>query len=232
MEAARGRGSVLEYGIGNGRIALPLARSGVHVTGIDASAEMLGDLRARLSREPPQVRARVRALRGDMRKKRLGARFDLVICPFNGLLHLYTRADVEQFLARAREHLAPGGELVFDVSLPVPADLARDPARGYATPPFSHPTLGRVKYREHFDYDGPRQILFVTMVFTTADGATFHTPLAHRQFYPQELEALLHYNGFETRSLEGDFDGGPLTNESEMMLFRARPRGGAHRRAR
>ena len=58
--ARAAEGPVLEYGIGNGRIALPLARHGVDVVGIDHSAPMLADLRARLAREPSDVRARVR----------------------------------------------------------------------------------------------------------------------------------------------------------------------------
>src|SRR5580704_925536 len=60
-------GTVLEYGIGNGRIALPVGRHGVSVVGIDHSRPMLADLRARLSREPEAVRARVTAHYGDMR---------------------------------------------------------------------------------------------------------------------------------------------------------------------
>ena len=39
------------------------------------------------------------------------------------------------------------------------------------------------------------------------------TPLAHRQFFPQEWEALLHYNGFEVERVEGDFYGGPLDRD-------------------
>jgi len=55
-----------------------------------------------------------------------------------------------------------------------------------------------VRYTERFDYDYARQILFVAMEFLPEGRpkASWVTPLAHRQFYPQELEALLHYNGF------------------------------------
>src|SRR5580700_2529714 len=66
--AERSGGPVLEYGVGNGRIALPVARHGVEVVGIDHSAPMLRDLRERLAREEPAVRDRVRGVRGDMRR--------------------------------------------------------------------------------------------------------------------------------------------------------------------
>ncbi len=223
---------VLEYGIGNGRIAIPLARAGTEVTGIDLSTVMLRDLRARLREEAPEVRKRVHAKAGDMRRVRLGQRFPLVLCPFNTALHLYDRPDVEAWLARVREHLEPRGELVFDISMPVLEDLTRDPQKPYRTPPFRHPRAGKVNYAEHFDYDRVRQILFVSMVFEPVGerggkrdkgSDAFMTPLAHRQFFPREMEALLHYNGFEVVELNGDFAGGPLTPTSETMVFRARP---------
>lgn len=196
----------------------------MEVAGIDASRPMLKDLRLRLKKEPAAVRARVRAVHGDLRTAKLGRRFPLVICPFNTALHLYDRPDVEQWLARVKEHLTPAGKLVFDVSMPMPEDLARDPRAPYRIPPFEHPTLGRVRYREHFDYDRVRQILFVSMVFEPKSGEERMTPLAHRQFYPREMEALLHYNGFEITELAGDFDGGPLQQRSDVMIFHARPR--------
>ncbi|MEO7330293.1 MAG: class I SAM-dependent methyltransferase, partial [Minicystis sp.] len=228
LAAERG-GRVLEYGCGNGRITIPLARNGVDVTGMDLSPEMLADLRLRLKDEPAEVRARVKLRRGDMRKARLNERFPLVICPFNALLHLYTRQDIEAFLARARAHLAPRGELVFDVSMPEPAELARDPGRAFHAPRFRYPEEGgpgqMVRYTERFDYDKLRQILFVAMEFHPMDGGErWMTPLAHRQLYPQEIEALLHYNGFAITAQYGDFFRAPLAKDSPTILLHCQPR--------
>jgi SAM-dependent methyltransferase len=225
--AQKSGGPVLEYGVGNGRIALPIARHGIAVTGVDHSRAMLDDLRGRLAREPRAVRACVRLREGDMREVRLGRRFPLVFCAFNTALHLYGRDDVERFLARVRAHLAPGGRFVLDVSTPVIKDLAREPGRAYHAPRFRHPTDGRVvKDREYFDYDPVRQVLFVTMEFEPEGDpdAAWATPLAHRQFFPQELEALLHYNGFEVVHLFGDFHGGPLVRASDVMVWETRLR--------
>jgi SAM-dependent methyltransferase len=233
-------GPVLEYGIGNGRIALPVARHGIEVVGVDHSEAMLADLRARLGEEEREVARRVRGVRGDMRAKKLGKRFPLVTCPFNAALHLYEREDVERFLARVREHLDPRGLFVCDLSVPVFEDLLRDPARAYKAPRFRHATTGElVGYVEHFDYDRARQVLFVSMEFEPltrvrgrggrtkmqGDAARgWMTPLAHRQFFPREWEALLHYNGFDVEKVEGDFHGGPLDRTSDVMVWYARPR--------
>jgi len=229
LAAGRG-GPVLEYGCGNGRITIPMARAGVEVTGVDRSGPMLADLRRRLRAEPDEVRRRVSLRRGDMRRTRVDARFPLVVCPFNAFLHLYTREGVEHFLARVREALTPRGELVFDVSMPEPAELARDPARSLSAGRFRYPAQGGqgplVRYSERFDYDRLRQVLFVAMEFTPTDGSDpWMTPLAHRQFHPQELEALLHYNGFAVAERHGDFSGGPLTSCSETMVLHCRRRG-------
>jgi SAM-dependent methyltransferase len=227
---ARERGGpVLEYGCGNGRITLPIARAGVAVTGVDRSPPMLADLRAGLRAEPAEVRGRVSLRRGDMRSVRLGRRFPLVVCPFNAFLHLYARRDVERFLARVREHLAPRGELVLDVSMPDPAELARDPSRAFFAPRFRYPEAGGkgplVRYAERFDYDRLRQVLFVAMEFSPVDGGEgWMTPLAHRQFYPEELSALLHYNGFAVTERYGDFFRGPLASSSSTMVLHARAR--------
>lgn len=221
-------GPVLEYGCGNGRITIPLGRSGIDVHGVDLSSTMLADLRARLRDEPADVRAHVHVRRGDMRTARLARRFPLVYCPFNALLHLYTREDFERFFASALGHLTPRGELVVDVSIPQPAELARDPARAFHAPRFRYPNPDgvpgkMVRYTERFDYDGLRQILFVAMEFLPADGSpSWMTPLAHRQLYPQELEALLHYNGFEITERYGDFFRAPLDAMSCTLLLHCR----------
>jgi len=116
---------------------------------------------------------------------------------------------------------------VVDLSVPDFQELSRDPTRAYKAPRFKHPTAGEVvHYTEHFDYDRVRQVLFVAMEFAPGgdQARAWMTPLAHRQFFPQEWEALLHYNGFDVDKVSGDFYGGPLDRTSDVMVWHARPR--------
>ena len=224
---AERHGRMLEYGVGNGRLALPAAQAGAQVTGVDHSRPMLDDFKRRLAALPKLVRSRVTLKRGDMRSLRLGQRFPLVTCPFNAFLHLYERRDVERFLARVREHLAPKGVFVFDVSNPNAHELVRDPNRAYFCPRFRYPRTGdMVRYTERFDYDQARQILFVTMEFLPQgkEHESWVTPLAHRQFYPQELEALLHYNGFSVEEMWGDYKRTKFDRYSEIIVISAHAR--------
>ena len=205
--ARRSKGPVLEYGIGNGRVALAIARAGIAVTGVDLSQVMLDNLAEQLAKATKQLRSRVSFRQGDMREIRLRQRFPLVIAPFNCVMHLYERRDMEAFLARVREHLAPGGRFVFDFSVPQGEDLSRDPDKAYGAPRIRHPTTGELtRYAERFEYDRLRQLLLIQMEFSPeGKGKPWTVPLTHRQFFPREMEALLHYNGFSEIFFTADF---------------------------
>jgi SAM-dependent methyltransferase len=219
------KSSILELGCGSGRTLLPLARDGWRVTGVDASATMLDRCRARLAKIPD---ADVQLVRADFRELRLGRRFPLVICPFNAFIHLYTRDDIERFLAVVRAHLAPGGLFAFDVLNPDLAWLSRDPTRRWARTRFRHPRTGKITYYStSLTYDAALQIAFMRIYYEPAAGGRERmVRLTHRQFFPLELSALLHYNGFTVEAHEGGFDGGALVPESEEQVLRCRSRRG------
>jgi SAM-dependent methyltransferase len=222
--ARQSRGPVLEYGVGNGRVAVAVAGAGVEVLGVDLSRTMLDDLERRLEQAPPKVRERIELRHGDMREVRLGRRFPLVIAPFNAVLHLYERSDFEAFFARVLEHLEPSGRFVFDFSVPQPDDLARDPERWFGAPRIRHPTSGElVRYDERFDYDQFRQLLLVTTRFSPEQGKAWTIPLTHRQLFPRELEALLHYNGFGDIEFTADFSDQPADRHTDSAVVSCRP---------
>ena len=222
-QATRSGGPVLEYGVGNGRVALPLARAGIDIVGLDLSKPMLADLARRAKRLPRAAQRRLRWVRGDMRDVRLDQRFRLVIAPFNTVLHLYERSDVERFLACVRDHLAPGAPLVFDLSVPSCSDLASDPDAWRTGPPVRLPgASGLVRYRERFEYDALRQVLAVDMEFKPPHGQAYVTRLAHRQFFPCEIEALLHYGGFQSVRFTADFTSREPNSAVDSLVVEAR----------
>lgn len=193
----RAGGEVLEYGCGNGRVTLALARAGVRVTGVDASRFMLDDLKQRLEHEPTSVRRLVRLVLGDMRTQRLSRRFQLVIMPFNVFGHLYERRDIERVLARVRQHLLPGGRLVFDVYMPRFEELAGE------LPGYHYEPLSQI-LTVHFADEPP-------------------SVLSQRQYFPEELRMLLGYNGFHRVRLRADFSDRPLDEDTQSILVSAWP---------
>lgn len=213
-------GPVLEYGVGTGRIAVELCRAGIEVTGVDASAPMLAGLERRFSREEEAVQRRIHAVRGDMRTVRLGRRFPLVVAAFNTILHLTERTDFEQFFEGVRGHLSSGGRFVFDFSVPHADYLGADPRRTYGAPRFRHPKKGLVRYRERFEYDTFRQVLLMELHFLPENGdPPWIVPLTHRQLFPREVEALLHYNGFSDIQWAADFtDAAPEPGADSLVV--------------
>lgn len=220
--------AILELGCGSGRTLLPLVRDGWRVTGVDVAPAMLARCRERLDRLGREAAARATLHEGDFRGVDLRRRFPLVICPFNAFMHLYTRQDVERFLAVVHRHLAPGGLFAFDVLNPDLGWLSRDPRKRWSRTRFRHPRTGRrMVYSTSTSYDAALQIAFMRIYYEPEDGGrTRVVRLAHRQFFPLELEALLHYNGFAVESHDGGFDGDPLLPESEEQVIRCRSRRG------
>lgn len=219
-----GDGRVLEYGCGSGRITLPMAQAKASVTAVDLSAPMLSALSRRLAEGPKQLRDRISLHRADMRAFETDERFSLILAPFNTLLHLYEPEEMFTFLAKVRKHLAKDGRFIFDISVPQPADLGRDPTEVFESEPFIDPTTGvRTGYDERFEYDPIRQLLVVWMRFTPEDGTTGYTiPLCHRQYYPQEIKGLLLAAGFRDISFESDFSTEPPGPYTDSLVVTCR----------
>lgn len=218
------QGPVLELGVGSGRVAIKAVRAGAEVYGIDLSEEMLARCEARRQRLPKARRGALHVSRGDMRDFTFDRQFEVIGCPFNAFMHLYTREDAERCLASVKAHLAPGGLFAFDLLMPDMEYLTRSPYKRFPGVQLKHPRHGSAYvYSESSAYDPLRQLnqmwLYYDKVMPESPGPDhFEIQLSHRYFFPRELEALLAYNGFEVLAWIGDFDG-PLDADSESMLL-------------
>ena len=126
-EARAVGGTVVELGVGTGRIAVPVARAGVPVIGVDSSRVMLE--RCRRHAEAAGVGELVDLRLGDLRDPPVAEQARLVICPFRSLLHLANDAERLAGLRAARRLLVPGGRLVFDVFAPSSDDVTETHGR-------------------------------------------------------------------------------------------------------
>lgn len=121
-EAKRCDGPVVELAVGTGRIAIPIARAGRVVIGVDLSDGMLEVARDLAKRHGVEERVDLRL--GDLREPPVEERVPLVLCPFRSLLHMRDEKEKLQALRAAHELLEPGGRLVFDVFAPSSKDIA------------------------------------------------------------------------------------------------------------
>lgn len=223
--ARRSRGPVLELGCGNGRITIPIARSGVEIHGIDKSSAMLADMEEKLRSEPVSVRLRVRCGPGDFRRIEGDTRFPLIILPFNALHHCEGVADIEAVLAGVRARLAPGGTFALDCYLPDPILYARDPNRRYEERTFVDPRTAATLYSwEQGYWDSATRIHHVRYVYESEDGRQEEVHLRLHMYEREELRAIFARCGFQTTWEGGDFDGAPLRAGSLKWVMQLRPR--------
>jgi SAM-dependent methyltransferase len=110
-ELAHG-GRALELGIGTGRIALPLARRGVPVHGIDLSRAMVARLRAKPGGD------RIGVTIGDFATARVDGTFTLAYLVFNTITNLTTQEAQVACFRIVAAHLEPGGCFVIEVRVP------------------------------------------------------------------------------------------------------------------
>jgi SAM-dependent methyltransferase len=206
-EARSSGGPVVELACGTGRISIPIAKAGIRLIGVDASAGMLEIAQEYGQAEGvgPFLDLRL----GDMRDPPVTERVPLVLIPFRSLLHMTTDADRLRALSAARELLAEGGRIVFDVFAPSREDV-RD-------------THGRWIERERgiferADWDEGSRTLTLS-VRRGEEASTMHLAWLS----PAEWRLLLDRAGFEVDAQWGWFDRRPYAG-GEDVVFAARRR--------
>ena len=230
--AKQAKGPVLELGVGPGRVAIALARSGHQVVGVDNSRAMLAALQKRLAGERAPVRARVTWHRQDLRRLRLGSRpgFRLALLPFNTLCHFESMADQDRVIAGAAHALVRGGWLwlsVFRVDPTRPAGVMRaEPSPLADGDPAIPGSRTEVFFQQTFDFAAQVTEARFWLDTVAPDGVVRRQSmeLRMRWFERFELERLLAAHGFEVRQVWGDFDGSEYTATSPQIAVLARKR--------
>jgi SAM-dependent methyltransferase len=205
-EARKSGGTVVELGIGTGRIAIPIAETGKRVIGVDSSREMLAACRRRA--EEAGVAELVDLRLGDLRHPPLDETVPLVICPFRSYLHLADDGDRAEALAAAHEALVPGGRLIFDVFAPGDDDIAETHGRWLEREPGIF---------ERADWDTRSRTL--TLSVRGPDG---ETTMALAWLSPDEWRDLLERAGFEVEALYGWFDRRPFRGGEDQLWIARR----------
>ena len=207
--------SVLELACGTGRIAIPLAVKGAHVTGLDNSQSMLDQA----NRNARGAGVEIDWVLGDMRSFDLGRDdYDLVVLAFNGLNLLLTLEDALSCLRCARKHLAPNGRLVIDTFLPTPERLvAEDLQIDYVLPDDAKVTI-----KARRAYDPAAQIRSLDLIVDNA-GVTGSDRQDVHVYYPSELSLLVNQADFDVVAMYGGYDQRRLDALSRRCIFVCTP---------
>ncbi|MGX7760520.1 class I SAM-dependent DNA methyltransferase [Streptomyces angustmyceticus] len=198
-----GRGSALEFGVGTGRIALPLAERGVSVHGIDMSRAMVGRLRAKPGGDAIGVTI------GDFATTRVAGAFDVAYLVFNTINNLTTQDAQVACFGNAADHLKPGGCFVIEVGVPA---LRLLPPGQNAVPFHISPT------RWAFDsYDVATQAMSSNYV-TIVDGRAEYESIPFRYVWPAELDLMARLAGLRLRDRWEGWTRAPFTSESSRHV--------------
>jgi SAM-dependent methyltransferase len=199
---ARG-GSALEFGIGTGRVALPLSQRGVQVCGIDISADMIEQLRRK-----PGSEAITTAV-GDFAETVVAGEFSLVYVVYNSICNLLEQSEWVQSFRNAARHLSPGGRFVMELWVP---DLRRFPP-GAAAVPFdvSPHHLG-------FDTLDVANQRGVSHHYFFRDGQVERLQGEFRYAWPAELDLMAQIGGMTLRERWADWDRSPFTSDSPKHI--------------
>lgn len=201
LEASEGR--VLEFAIGTGRVALPLAERGIEVHGIELSRAMVRELRRKPGGDDVPI------VIGDMATARVEGQFSLVYLVFNTIGNLLTQSEQVECFRNASRHLAIGGRFVIETFLP---ELHRLP-RGERFVPFEVAD-------GHFgidEYDVVHQRLTSRHIWVYGDRATtFDTPM--RYAFPAEYDLMAQLAGMRLVARWGDWHRNPFTSESSSHV--------------
>ncbi|OLF13037.1 hypothetical protein BLA60_07295 [Actinophytocola xinjiangensis] len=196
-------GAVLELAVGTGRLALPLARLGVPVSGVDISEEML----AKLAEKPDADRIALTV--GDMTTTRVDGEFALVLVAFNSIFILPDQRSQVALFRNAAAHLGPGGRFVLETAV----------LRGDG--PSSKLDVVSVESDRVTLSAGVRDAVAGTYqgmwVVLGADGTRFY-PISGRQVTHHEMDLMAQLAGLELENRWGDWKAAPFTKDSTLHV--------------
>jgi SAM-dependent methyltransferase len=199
-----GDGRALEFAIGTGRVAVPLAERGVPVTGIELSRPMIEQLRSKADE------VRIPVVVGDMATATAPGEYTLVYLVYNTISNLLTQHEQVACFRNAARHLKPGGRFVIELWVPELRKL----------PPGQQAVVwhGEPGYIGLDTYDLLNQRV-VSHHFRFGDGGRaelFRSP--HRYIWPAELDLMAQLAGFELESRHADWTGTEFTGESRSHV--------------
>lgn len=196
-------GSALELGIGTGRIALPLARRGVPVHGIELSKAMAARLRAKPGGGELEVTI------GDFATTTVDGTFSVAYLVFNTIMNLTTQAAQVACFENVAAHLEPGGCFLVEVAIPELQKL----------PPGETIRAFYVSEKKWgFDeYEVANQKL-TSHHFELVDGRVERLSIPFRYVWPAELDLMAELAGLKLRDRWGGWKREPFTSESDQHV--------------
>jgi SAM-dependent methyltransferase len=220
--ALHGDGPVLELGSGTGRVALPLARAGARVIGIDRSEAMLARARSETRRQ--HLGRRLALVRGDIRHLPFPDRsLATIIAPYGILQSLLSDRALGETLRSVARVLVPRGTY----GLELVADLPdwKEYSRRVSLRGRRGPSGAPIALLESVRQDRRRGLTFFDQEFVEGRGPAAtrrRFTLTFRTVTVPAMAVRLARAGLEVTSLLGDYRGKPWDTRADVWIILAR----------
>lgn len=198
-----GEGAILEFAIGTGRVALPLASRGASVKGIELSSAMVQKLREKEAGKPLEVQI------GDMTSTRVSGEFSLVFLVFNTIDNLTTQEAQISCFENAARHLDTNGRFLVETQIPPIQKI-----------PFGETRLAFASDDRHFgvdEFDIATQNYSSNHVWMQGERHKYLS-IPFRYTWPAELDLMARISGFDLEFRWSDWDRSPFDRLSTKHI--------------
>jgi SAM-dependent methyltransferase len=215
---------ILELGCGTGRVAIPLAKAGFNVTGLDLSDSMIEIFNEKLKNVPEQIRNRVRLLKGSMSSFSFDQKYDLIIAPFRAFQALTEKKDISNCLKCVHEHLSENGLFIINVFRP---NKVLDESWCYPETvqwETVDQNTGTKITKKHWGskIDVERQVIYPNFAYEILDKSgnlkRIEEKLSLKYYYYQQLKDYLKASGLNVEEEYGWYDKTNINCNREMIF--------------
>jgi ubiquinone/menaquinone biosynthesis C-methylase UbiE len=211
LSACPAGGELLDVPCGYGRHAIPLARAGYKVTGVDRSPTLLAEAHRRAGDDhPPEL------VEADYRELPFAdERFDAALNLFTSLGFYGDEEDVRA-LAEIGRVLRPAGRLVIEI-------MHRDRlVHGFREQDWHMVGAGRLLLEQR-TFDAASGVAQTTQTLIETSGERDSRSFSVRVYTATELVAMLTRAGFAEAKCYGDLDGGPFGPRTRLVIVARKP---------
>ncbi|MFH0929159.1 MAG: class I SAM-dependent methyltransferase [Candidatus Aenigmatarchaeota archaeon] len=214
--------TVLDVGCGTGRLAIPIAKKGIKVVGIDMSKKMI-DI-ARNKAKADGLGNKVKFLQRDMKKFNLRKKFDLIIIANRSFLNAVTDKDQKNTLLCCKRHLKKGGRLIFNIFVPDCKIISQQNSKEELLKTFfDKKNKETIKLYYKSRIDRLNQISYSEYIIKKIKNNRKiyekRNRITLRYCFFTEIKYLLELCGFKVKNVYGDFNRHRINEKSREMIW-------------
>ena len=206
---------VLELCCGTGRITIPLAKSGINISGLDLNNQMLAEAKDKSLKEEIDISF----INGDMRNFKLDTQYQLIFIPFNSIHCLYKSSDLVKTLKCVYDHLDNNAFLIIDYFNPNIEYISNNQNKSVLVADYATEDGRKIQIHQSMSYDDNTQVNRIMWEHTVNNEFHSKESLDMRMYYPQELDFIITNSNFTIINKYGNYSKAYFSKGSPIQLI-------------